>query len=201
MAPPARTAAKHGVSAPASTAGASKRKSASTAAAAAPVDTKRRRSSAPVPAAAAATGQGRHSRSVRAANGLLTNRDTGAPVSICGRTPPRNGGAAVQRTTPAEMKAAQQQVDMNGCHVVQETPEESMHDDVHHDVTRDCRIQQGTGAGGATAVAYALDGSRDRPQTKRDVAAQQDSGVLVPEVEVQQLRERAQVLSCHSKFE
>lgn len=107
----------------------------------------------------------------------------------------------MQRTTPPEMKAAQQQVDMNGCHVVQETPEESMHDDLHHDVTRGCSIQQGTGAGGATAAAYALDGGRGRPQTKRAVAVQQNSGVLVPEAEVQKLRERAQVLSCHSKFE
>ena len=144
-------AGKHAVSAPTSNSG--KRKSGSTAV----VDTKRRRSSAPDPAAAN-TGQARQSRATRAAQGLLGNHKKGASVGGGAR----NGGAAGLGATLSDMKGAKQQFDLNEHHVVQETPEDSIHEDLGH-----------TGAKSARAVV------------------QQENGVLVPELEVQQLRERA----------
>lgn len=169
-------AGQHAVSAPANNA--SKRKSDSTAAVA---DTKRRRSSAPAPTAAQA-GQGHQVRSARATNGLQNGHHKGPPVAGNGRN-----GAVLFGTTASDMKAAQQQLDLGDQNVIQETPEESMHEDLGQNAARE-HYERAAHA----AATHAGGSGRGRGQS-RGAPDKRADGVLVLQVEVQQLRERAKL--------
>jgi hypothetical protein len=172
--------AGHAVSAPANSAG--KRKS-PTRTAGTECYAKRRRSSAPAPSAPTAAQQAGHGHPTGA-----TDRHQDAHH----KAPLLRGNGVLQfGTTTADMLAAQQQLELGDHHVLQETPDANMPEDMGQNAAR--RNLENNRVSTVHATAAQLGGGSGNAHI-RSVPARRQDGVFVPEVEVQQLRERAQIV-------